>query len=182
MWTERESKRASNAVGRSDRGTTAVEYALIIAGVVLLVLGGIQALSGAIGSVFGNQAGALAAPTVSPPPAPTPSPPSTPSPTPTPSPSSTPSPSPTPTPSPTQTTGSVAKKGTSTINVLSGVSGAVLTGSTITSEPSGTSAITWNANGTITYTAPNKSGTTVITFTYQLNGVTKTAALTLTVA
>lgn len=168
MTTPQTPPRGPNAHARSDRGTTAVEYALIIAGVALVVVGGIGALSGAIGSVFGNQAGALAAPTVSPPPAPTPSPSST--------------PSPTPTPSPTQTTGSVAKKGTSTINVLSGVSGAVLTGSTITSEPSGTSAITWNANGTITYTAPNKSGTTVITFTYQLNGVTKTAALTLTVA
>lgn len=174
MTTPQKPKRGPNDHTRSDRGTTAVEYALIIAGVALVVVGGIGALSGAIGSVFGNQAGALAAPAVSPPPPPTP--------TPTPSPSSTPSPSPTPTPSPTQTTGSVAKKGTSTINVLSGVSGAVLTGSTITSEPSGTSAITWNANGTITYTAPNKSGTTVITFTYQLNGVTKTAALTLTVA
>ena len=154
------SKHGSNARGGSDRGATAVEYALIVAGVAMVLVGGLQALGGAIGSVFDNQASALAAQEISP----------------------TPTPTPTPTPSPTQTTGSVAKKGSSTINVLSGVTGAVLTDAMITSEPSGSSSITWNANGSITYTAPNKSGTTVIRFTYVLNGVTRTATLTLTIA
>ena len=66
--------------------------------------------------------------------------------------------------------------------MLSGVTGATLAGATITSEPSGTSSITWNASGTITYTAPNKAGTTVITYTYVLKAVTRTATLTLTVS
>ena len=75
----------------------------------------------------------------------------------------------------------MSKKGSTTINVLSGVTGATLSGATITSEPSGASSLTWSANGTIAYTAPNKSGTTVITFTYLLNGVTRTATLTVTI-
>jgi Flp pilus assembly pilin Flp len=154
MTSPLKSKPGFYARSGSDRGATAIEYALIVAGVALAAVGGIQALGGAIGSVFGNQAGALAAQGVSP----------------------------TPTPTPTQTTGSVAKKGSSTINVLSGVTGAALTDATITSEPSGSSSITWNANGSITYTAPNKSGTTVIRFAYVLNGVTRTATLTLTIA
>ena len=66
MTTPLQTKHGSSARGGSDRGATAVEYALIVAGVALVLVGGLQALGGAIGSVFDNQASALAAQAVSP--------------------------------------------------------------------------------------------------------------------
>lgn len=174
----------------SDRGATAVEYALLLSAMVALAFGGVIAFGGPVSEFYVTEAaGMTAASTPTAPPAstptPTPTPTATPTPTPTatptPTPTSTPTSTPTPTPSPSQlrlSGGSVPTSGTTTVAVLPDLSSAIKPGSVvIDSAPAGSSgmSVSGTASGAITFTAPkNKTGDVVVSFTYIRGGVTVT--------
>lgn len=50
----RQLKNIARALGKSRRGTAAVEYGLVLALIVLVIIGGISALGGSMSSLWNN--------------------------------------------------------------------------------------------------------------------------------
>lgn len=50
----RQLKNIARALGKSCRGTAAVEYGLVLALIVLVIIGGISALGGSMSSLWSN--------------------------------------------------------------------------------------------------------------------------------
>ena len=181
--------------GRHDGGASAVEYALILAGVAILSIGAIFALGRTAKTAFTNAtsvvstqpAGVLpvvpdttsAAPvTTSPAPTPT-----TTAPTPTPTPT-TPRPTPTPTTTNSPRTATINGTGSDTIYDLNLPRNSNLSNTTATMNPD-LGTLTWQGDQLVlnpdNNLQNNRTFTTTVTYTYTLNGVNYTGTITVTV-
>jgi Flp pilus assembly pilin Flp len=183
--------------GRHDGGASAVEYALILAGVAILSIGAIFALGRTAKTAFTNAttvvstqpAGVLpvvpdttsAAPgptTTSAAPTPT-----TTSPTPTPT-RTTPTPTPTPTTTNSPRTSTINGTSSATIYDLNLPNNSNLSNTTATMNPD-LGTLTWQGDQLVlnpdNNLQNNRTFTTTVTYTYTLNGVNYTGTITVTV-